>query len=84
MKKRMKTLGSTLVADTEIRAIRRDREWIELTPAEWNFLLRISGANWMTARINQRNRKRAERLRRRIGTAHVELVRGRGYRLATR
>jgi hypothetical protein len=74
-------LSSTLVVDTRIKSVLCDREWVVLPPAEWNFLLRIAGPNWMTAGIGARNRKRAERLRQRIGSVNVELVRGHGYRL---
>lgn len=82
MKKTVQVISKSLVVDHHIRAVLCDGNWIKLPPAEWKFLLRIAGPNWNAAGTTGRFRKRAERLRRRIGTVRVDLVRGMGYRLA--
>lgn len=79
----IKTLGSVLVVDTKIRSVLIDQRWKAIPLAEWKFLLRISRKKVSRARATAYDRKVASRLRRRIGSLHVELVRGHGYRLGT-
>ena len=84
MSSTIKTLGNTLVVDTRIRSVLCGRRWVTLPRREWEFLLMISSPKWVNSDMTTGNRMLACRLRRRIGTLHVELVRGHGYRLGTR
>lgn len=81
MSEGIKTLGKTLIVNTDIRAVLQDHRWVTLPPKEWKFLLRISGPNWARGIPTVNERRTATRLRERIGFVYVESVRGMGYRL---